>query len=78
MAAFYADSARAASRTQVVAASTPTISGRPGRRLDTQTGERLQTVVVWPAAQADTVNVVITNDLPDARIQDAISAFGGR
>jgi hypothetical protein len=25
----------------------------------------------------DSVNVVITNDLPDARIQDAIDAFGG-
>jgi len=35
-------------------------------------------VVVWPAADADTVNVVITNDLPDARIQDAIDAYGGR
>ena len=27
---------------------------------------------------ADTVNVVITNDLPDARIADAVDAFGGR
>ena len=31
-----------------------------------------------PAAEPDVVNVVITNDLPDARIQDAIDAFGGR
>ena len=29
---------------------TPTIAGRPGHRLDTKTGERLQTVVVWPSA----------------------------
>ncbi len=49
-------------------ATTPTIEGRPGRRLDTQTGPRLQTVVVWPSATADQVNVVISNDLPDARI----------
>lgn len=77
LAAFYAESARDASRTQVVATSAPTISGRGGRRLDTQTGERVQTVVVWPAAVTDRVNVVITNDLPDARIQDAIDAFGG-
>jgi hypothetical protein len=38
----------------------------------------MQTVVVWPAAEPDTVDVVITNDLPDARIQDALDAFGGR
>jgi hypothetical protein len=78
LAAFYADSARAAARTQVVATSAPKISGRQGRRLDTMTGERTQTVVVWPAALPDVVNVVITNDLPDARIQDAIDAFGDR
>ena len=74
---FYADSARAASRTQVVAISAPMIAGRQGRRLDTMTGERTQTVVVWPSAMPDVVNVVITNDLPDARIQDAVNAFGG-
>jgi hypothetical protein len=34
-------------------------------------------VVVWPSTKPDVVNVVITNDLPDARIQDAIDAFGG-
>ena len=60
------------------ATSAPTIAGRAGHRLDTKTGERVQTVVVWPAAASDVVNVVITNDLPDARIQDAIDAFGGR
>jgi hypothetical protein len=27
--------------------------------------------------QPNMVNVVIPNDLPDARIQDAIDAFGG-
>ena len=30
--------------------SEPMIAGRPGYRLDTKTGERVQTVVVWPAA----------------------------
>jgi hypothetical protein len=77
LAAFYQESARAAGRTQILGASAPTIAGRPGRRLDTKSGERLQTVVVWPAVAPDVVNVVITNDLPDARIQDAINAFGG-
>jgi hypothetical protein len=78
LAAFYAESARTAARTQVVATSAPMIAGRQGRRLDTQTGERTQTVVVWPSAERDMVDVVITNDLPDARIQDAVDAFGGR
>ncbi|HYH91708.1 MAG TPA: hypothetical protein VD763_01015 [Candidatus Saccharimonadales bacterium] len=73
---FYASSARAANRTQVTAESSPTVAGRPGRRLDTKTGERLQTVMVWPAAEPDRVNVVITNDLPDPKIQAAVDAFG--
>jgi hypothetical protein len=77
MAAFYDESARVAARTKIVGASRPTIAGRLGKRLDTKTGERVQTVVVWPSATTDVVNVVITNDLPDARIQDAIDAFGG-
>jgi hypothetical protein len=77
LAAFYNESARVAARTEMLGASRPTIAGRPGFRLDTKTGERLQTVVVWPSATSDIVNVVITNDLPDARIQDAIDAFGG-
>ncbi|HEV7603911.1 MAG TPA: hypothetical protein VGO15_03035 [Candidatus Limnocylindrales bacterium] len=75
---FYLASARAASRTQVVASTAPMVSGRQGWRLDTTTGERTQTVVIWPSATSDVVNVVISNDLPDARIQDAIDAFGGR
>jgi hypothetical protein len=33
-------------------------------------------VVVWPADDPDVVNVVITNELPEARIQEAIEAFG--
>jgi hypothetical protein len=76
--AFYVQSAFTASRTTIDARTAVTVDGRPGRRLDTETGERTQTVVVWPAATAGDVNVVITNDLPDARIQDAITAFGGR
>jgi hypothetical protein len=78
VAAFYAASARANGRTDVLADSDVTVAGRAGHRLDTKTGERLQTVVSWPAADPDLVNVVITNDLPDARIQEAIDAFGNR
>jgi hypothetical protein len=75
---FYAASARVANRTQVTGESSPTLADRPGRRIDTTTGPRTQTVVVWPAAGPDTVNVVITNDLPDPKIQAAVDAFGGR
>lgn len=78
LADFYAASARAANRTEVLAESQPTIAGRPGRRLDTKTVERLQTVVVWPASSPDLLNVVVTNDLPEARIAEAIEAFGDR
>lgn len=77
LAAFYSESAENAPRTQVVAETTPTIAGRPGHRLDTTTSQRTQTVVTWPGADPDTVNVVISNDLPDARILDAIDAFEG-
>ena len=72
MADFYAESAATANRTRITGESTPTLAGRPGYRLDTETGPRLQTVLVWPAAEPDVVNVVITNDLPDPKIAAAV------
>ncbi len=75
---FYATSARAANRTRITGESAPSIAGRAGRRLDTTTGSRTQTVVVWPSADDGIVNVVITNDLPDPKIDAATEAFGGR
>ena len=75
---FYATSARAADRTTVTGESTPTLAGRPGRRLDTTTGSRTQTIVVWPSSEPGIVDVVITNELPDPKIQAAVDAFGGR
>jgi hypothetical protein len=78
VARFYAVSASGASRTRITAESTPTLAGRPGHRLDTVTGDRQQTVMVWPAAVPDVVNIVLTNDLPDPKIDAAVEAFGGR
>jgi hypothetical protein len=78
IAAFYAASARSNARTEILAESELTIAGRPARRLDTKTGERLQTVISWSAADTDVVNVVVTNDLPDERIAEAVDAFGDR
>jgi hypothetical protein len=75
---FYRESAEAANRTQVTGASTPTMAGEPVFRLDSTTGSRIQTVVAWPAADPDVVNVVITNDLPDPKIEAAVAAFAGR
>ncbi len=76
VAEFYIASAEVANRTEILATSEPVIAGRPGYRLDTKTVERLQTVVVWPAADPDVVNVVLTNDLPGARIEEAVATFG--
>jgi hypothetical protein len=78
IAEFYEASARGANRTQVTGESTPDVAGRTGHRLDTRTADRIQTVVTWPAGEPGVVNVVITNDLPDPKIQAAIEAFGGR
>ncbi len=78
MADFYGKSATEANRTRITGVSTPTLAGRPGHRIDSVTGERQQTVMVWPAAQPDVVNVVITNDLPDPKIEAAVEAFGGQ
>jgi hypothetical protein len=78
LADFYAQSARAADRTTITAQSTPTLAGRPGHRIDTMTGSRTQTIVVWPSAEPDIVDVVITNELPDPKVQAAVDAFGGR
>jgi hypothetical protein len=78
MADFYAESARAANRTRITGESNPTLAGRPGHRIDTVSGSRQQTVMVWPAADPDVVNIVITNDLPDPKIEAAVEAFGGR
>lgn len=75
---FYLRSANDGNRTEVTNALTQTVAGRPGFRLDTKTGDRIQTVMVWPAEAADRVNVVITNDLPDPKIQAAVDAFAGR
>ena len=73
---FYTESAKAANRTTITGESSPTLAGQPTRRLDSKTGERIQTIVVWPASRPDTVHVVITNDLPNPKIEAGVAAFG--
>ena len=75
---FYEQGARTTPRVEILDETEPTVTGRPGWRLDAKRVERLQTVVVWPAAESDVVNVIISNDLPDERIADAVDAFGDR
>jgi hypothetical protein len=73
---FYAESATDANRTQITGESRPTLAGRSTWRLDSTTGDRIQTLVVWPGDEPDTVHVVITNDLPDPKIEAGVAAFG--
>ncbi len=75
VAVFYKNSAATANRTVVTATTTPELAGRPGFRVDTETGDRLQTVLTWPAADADRVNVVISTDLPDPKLLAAVDAL---
>lgn len=75
IAVFYQNSAATSNRTVVTATSTPDLAGRPGFRLDTETGDRLQTVLAWPAAAPDRVNVVISTDLPDPKLLAAVDAL---
>lgn len=75
---FYRESADVADRTRITGATATTMAGQAVFRLDSKTGERIQTVVTWSAADPDLVNVVITNDLPDPKIEAAVAAFDGR
>ncbi len=75
MADWWRTTAEAAGRTQITGESRPAVDGQRAYRLDTKTGERIQTVVVWSAEEGDRVNVVLTHNLPDPKIDAAIEAF---
>lgn len=70
-------SARESPRTQVTGTSTVDVAGVTARRIDTKTGERLQTVVVWPGDEPGHVNVVLSHNVPDPKIEAAVRAFDG-
>jgi hypothetical protein len=76
MADWWEATARDSPRTQILRASEVEMDGLGVRRLDTKTGERLQSVLVWAAEEADQVNVVVTHNLPDPKIEAAVAAFG--
>lgn len=74
MAEWWRTTAQVSGRTQITGESRPTIDGEQAYRLDTKTGERVQSVVVWPAGD-DRVNVVLSHNLPDPKIEAAVEAF---
>ena len=76
MADWWESTARASSRTQILNSADVDIAGREVRRLDTKTGERLQSVLVWEGTEPGQVNVVLTHNLPDPKIEAAFAAFG--
>jgi hypothetical protein len=76
MADWWVSTAGDSSRTQILGNGDVEIAGRDVRRLDTKTGERLQSVLVWKGPQPDQVYVVLTHNLPDPKIEAAVAAFG--
>ena len=76
LADWWESTARASSRTQILNSADVDMDGREVRRLDTKTGERLQSVLVWEGTEPGQVNVVLTHNLPDPKIEAAFAAFG--
>ena len=76
MADWWESTARESSRTEILGATDVDVAGRNVHRLDTKTGERLQSVLVWEGAEPGQVNVVLSHNLPDPKIEAAVAAFG--
>ena len=60
MADWWESTARASSRTQILGSTSAEVAGRTVHRLDTKTGERIQSVLVWAGDEPGQVNVVLT------------------
>ena len=76
MADWWESTARASSRTQILGSTSAEVAGRTVHRLDTKTGERIQSVLVWAGDKPGQVNVVLSHNLPDPKIEAAVAAFG--
>ena len=76
MADWWESTARASSRTEILGVTDADVAGHEVRRLDTKTGDRFQSVLVWNGANPGQVNVVLTHNLPDPKIEAAVAAFG--
>jgi hypothetical protein len=76
LADWWESTARASSRTQILRSASAEVAGRTVRRLDTKTGQRIQSVLVWAGDAPGQVNVVLSHNLPDPKIEAAVAAFG--
>jgi len=76
MADWWESTARDSSRTEILGVTDADVAGRDVRRLDTKTGERIQSVLVWEGKNPGQVNVVLSHNLPDPKIEAAVKAFG--
>ena len=84
VAEFYEAGARAGKKTDAIQTRPLTVAGSGGYRLDTLNDDSYQTVVVWPrgghvvaALVASGVREVGTRASHEARVTDALGAFGG-
>ena len=73
---WYEASARDARNTTAINPTRPIVAGRQAYRLDTVNNDSNQTVIVWPSASGDVVQVVLAADAPEATIQAALAALG--
>jgi len=74
----FAVGAGAARGVTQVHASERDVAGRRGIAITAVSGRRPQTVIIWPATAAETVNVVIGSGEGEDRLEAAVSAFGDR
>jgi len=70
-----ADDARSVNQVHAQAVE---VTGRPAVRIDAAMRDDPQTVYLWPAAEADTINVVIGSKVDQARLDAALEAMGDR
>ena len=73
---WYEATARDARETSAINPTRPIVAGRQAYRLDTVNNDSNQTVIVWPSASGDVVQVVLAADAPEATIQAALAALG--
>jgi len=74
----FAGGAGAARGVTQVHASERDVAGQRGIAITAVAGGRPQTVIIWPAATPETVNVVIGSGEGEERMAAAVDAFGDR
>jgi hypothetical protein len=75
---FYRESGGTDRHTEKMSTSDVIVAGKKARRLDILASDGTgQTVVVWPADEADTVFVLLAADIGDAAVLDALGQFAG-